>query len=459
MPNGNSTFVYPMMSLNRTFSLPTQLLDYLDAFRAHLRAPLYSNAYMLILNQFAAAALGIVYWMLAARLYGAQIVGHNVALFSSVMLLTAVAELGLRAGVTRYVPRAGARTPRLILSTYGIIALTSALAASVFFGGGRFLFPDASWASLAPIQVIGLTAATIVWSIFDLSDNVLTGMRETRWLVLKNTAFNTTKMLLLIVGVQLFHDYGIIGSWFIAAALILVPLNVWMFRRLVPRHIAATAAHARPLMLRQMLPSVAGDYVGTMLSEISIRALPLVVLAQLGSSASAYFYQAWIFSTLLQLIVAGMTNSFTVEASAQLEQIARYSRRTLLHTARLIVPAVMISVIFAPWVLGLFGEAYAREGTTLFRWLALATLPFVLTTWYLSYARVLGEVRMIIVIQGFLLVSTLGLTLVWLPLFGLAGVGLAWCISQTLAAGLVAWKTAPLWLARRASFERMDANE
>jgi O-antigen/teichoic acid export membrane protein len=421
--------------------------EWMSRVRAHLAAPLYGNAYILIANQLAAAALGIIFWMLAARLYDAATIGRNVALFSSVMILATVAELGWRAGLTRYVPRAGAHTAHLILAAYGIVVASSIIAASVFFIGGARFFPDASWGVSTGHEIVLLILATAAWSIFDLGDSVLTGMRQTAWVLVKNTAFNLTKMLLLIVGVPLFAEYGIIGAWFLAAACISLPLNALLFRRLVPRHIGATRAQAGLPTPRAMFVSVAGDYVGSMISEVGVRALPLLVLAQRGASASAYFYQAWVLSTLLQLIAWGVANSFTVEASARLEQIAVYSRRALMQMARLVVPAVGATLVAAPFVLGLFGEAYARESTALLQWLALATLPFVLTTWYLSYARVRGDVRAILVTQTVLVVSVLGLTYVLVPLWGIAGTGVAWLCGQTLVALMIAWKTAPLFFA------------
>lgn len=421
--------------------------EFVSRLRAHLAAPLYGNAYLLIANQFAAAALGIVFWMLAARLYDAATIGRNVALFSSVMILATVAELGWRAGLTRYVPRAGARTAQLILAAYGVVVASSIVAASAFFIGGAYFFPTAPWGVSTAPQAVVLIVATVVWSIFDLGDSVLTGMRQTAWVLLKNTVFNLTKMILLLVGVQLFAEYGIIGAWFVAAALISLPLNALIFRRLVPQHIAATRVQMEPLAPRAMFVSVAGDYVGSMISEIGIRALPLLVLTQLGASASAYFYQAWVLSTLLQLMAWGIANSFTVEASARIDEIAVYSRRALVQMTRLVVPAVVATFVAAPFALGLFGDAYARESTALLRWLALATIPFVLTTWYLSYARVRADVRAILVTQSVLVACVLGLTYVLVPSWGIAGAGVAWLCGQTLVALGIAWKTAPLFFA------------
>lgn len=116
--------------------------------------------------------------------------------------------------------------------------------------------------------------------------------------------------------------------------------------------------------------------------------------------------------------------------------------------ARLIVPMAAVMLIGAPLGLSLFGAAYAREGTTLLRWLALAALPLILNVWYLNYARVLGDVKSIILTQGLVCVLTLGLSYWWLPTYGITSIGLAWFISQTVVAVLVGVKAAPILLSR-----------
>lgn len=146
------------------------------------------------------------------------------------------------------------------------------------------------------------------------------------------------------------------------------------------------SAQAMPFTSRQVVTSTAGDYVGSLLNGACLRLLPLLVISLLGSSANAYFYQAWTVALPLELIAFSMTSSFTVEAAANMNQIAAYSRRTLRHIALLIIPMALGLFLAAPFGLGLFGEIYAHEGTTLLRWLVLATPSLVVNTWYLSHA-------------------------------------------------------------------------
>ena len=57
---------------------------------AHLQAPLYRNGYALVFSSAATSALGLVYWMLAARYYPTEVIGLNAALLSALRWLRVV---------------------------------------------------------------------------------------------------------------------------------------------------------------------------------------------------------------------------------------------------------------------------------------------------------------------------------------------------------------------------------
>lgn len=418
----------------------------ISQFIEHLHTPLYANAYALIANQIASAGLGFLYWLLAARLYTPDVVGQSSATISTLLFLAALAEFSLKSAMTRFVPRAGTRTPRLIVYTYSVNLLAAALVSSIFFfAGSHFQFAKNLFADI-PVPISWLVLTTMVWCIFYVQDGVLTGLRQAVWVLIENSLYNVAKIVLLIVGVRLFLDHGIVASWFLPTPLLVLLVTALIFWRFVPQHIAATNTRATTITPRQVVTSVTGDHIGTLLAETSARLLPLLVLERLGKSENAYFYQAWVIATTLYYIAGNMTSSFTVEAAANLGQITVYSRRILLHMARLIAPMALAVFIAAPLGLSLFGAVYAREGTTLLRWLSAAILPVIFNTWYLSYARVTGHIKAIILCQGLVSVLTLGLSYLWLPTYGIVSIGIAWLISQSLVAVLVAVKTAPMLL-------------
>jgi len=405
---------------------------------AHARTPLYRNGYALMLSAAATSGLGMVYWMLATRYYSAEVVGLNSAVISAMLLVAGVAQLSLVSVITRFLPRAGRATGRLVGRSYALTLSVAALAGVLFVLGVRLWSPALAFLGARPLFALWFVLATMAWCIFTLQDSVLAGMQQTIWAPIENTIFAIAKIALLLLFAWPAARYGIFASWTIPGAAVLVPVSYLIFRRLLPRHAQASAAQAEPLLPRRIVGYAASNYIGSMLSLAVNTLLPLLVLHQLGPRANAYFAQPWLIAGSLQLIAGNMAVSLTVEAANDRERLAGYTRRALVHSARLLVPLVVLVLIGAPYLLQLFGRVYAAEGAGLLRLLALGTLPNLVNMLYLSVARVRNRFGAIVAVQAALCALTLGLSYPLLHLYGIIGVGIAWLSSQTLVAAGIA---------------------
>lgn len=430
--------------LSSRMSQPVQRL------RDHLKTPLFMNAYLLIINQGLSAALGIVYWMAAARFYSTDFVGRGSAIISTLGFLEVLAEFSLKSAMQRFIPRAGMKVRRLVLITYGTVLVTGALFTVGFFVLGHVLhFADSLLAGLSTTSLFLLVLANMAYTIFVVQDGVLMGLRQTKWVLIENTLYNVTKMGLLVVGIFGFLGNGIVASWFIPAPLLVLLVNTLIFLRFIPRFNQIPKPSLEPVTSRQIIRMVAGDHLGTVLSETSIRLLPLMVLNLLGTSANAFFYQAWLIGMMLYLLSWNVAASFSVEGSSDPEKLTHYSRQTLRQILFLMIPAALVIFAGAPLILRIFGPAYALNGTTLLRWLALAAVPYGINAWFLSYSRVQMNIRPVILFQGLQCVITLGLSYWGLPRFGLSAIGVAWLIAQTVLMVLALLSTRRILLGTR----------
>jgi LmbE family N-acetylglucosaminyl deacetylase/O-antigen/teichoic acid export membrane protein len=401
------------------------------SLRTHLHTPLFMNAYLLILNQGLSAGLGFLYWMAAARYYPTGLVGQASALISTLGFLSVLAEFSLKSGMQRFLPRAGRHVQRMVLITYAVVLLLTGILTVLFFTIGHLLrFADSLLLGLSPTSLLLLILANMVYTIFVVQDGVLMGIRRTQWVLVENTIYNISKMVLLLVGISGLFENGIVASWFIPVPLVVLLVNGLIFWRFIPRFFKAASISGESVHSRQVIKSVAGDHLGTVLSETSIRLLPLLVINLLGASASAYFYQAWMISTMLYLLSWNVSASFAVEAASHPEKIVQYSRQTLRQILSLLIPLTLIAAAGAPLILGIFGSVYAREGTTLLRLLALSAIPYGFNAWYLSYSRVRMHIRSVILLQGLQCVITLGMSFWGLPRYGIGAIGLAWFVAQ-----------------------------
>jgi O-antigen/teichoic acid export membrane protein len=108
------------------------------------------------------------------------------------------------------------------------------------------------------------------------------------------------------------------------------------------------------------------------------------------------------------------------------------------HLAKLLIPAVIVVVAAAPYLLLVFGPGYADADVTPLRLLALAALPAVITNTAISATRSQRRMRMVLGIQVAICALVWGLSVMLIGHFGITGVAAAWLIAQTATALVLA---------------------
>ncbi|MDZ5443008.1 hypothetical protein U2F26_09740 [Micromonospora sp. 4G57] len=404
--------------------------------RQHLRDPLNSNVYALMLNTAVSSLLGIVYWALAARLYSPAELGIGAAMVSTMSFLSNLSQLNLNGALARFLPRAAERGGRLVAYAYGGSCL-AALALSAGFlllaplVAGRFDFLNRT-----PLLAVAFILSVAGWCIFTLQDSVLTALRGVVWVPVENTAFGILKIALLVLLAGALPSLGIFLSWNLAVVVALIPVNVLVFRRLLPRlreRGTAVALPDRGVLAR----FVALDYVGYLFLQAGTNALPLIVTARLGAEANGVFYVAWLLGGSLEMVAYHFGTSLTVEASADESRLPAYVRQVLRRGLLLLVPAVVLLCVSAPLLLTLFGRDYASSGADVLRLSAVAVLPKLLLIVFVAVSRVRRRVGRIIAVHASASALVVSLSLVAMAEIGVTGVGVAYLAGQLVVAAAV----------------------
>ncbi|MGW0311617.1 lipopolysaccharide biosynthesis protein [Streptomyces flavidovirens] len=397
--------------------------------------PLFRNAYALMLNTGISALLGLSFWLAAARYYSESAVGQGSAAIAAMKLLAGLTALTLTGALARFIPVAGRRTGRLVWQTYAGSSVVVAVAALVFLSTLSLWGPSYSFLD-GPVNGIGFVLAVVAWSLLTLQDGVLTGLRSALWVPVGNTVFSAVKLVLLIVIAASVPTAGVFVSWVAAIAVSVIPLGWLVFRRLVPRHVAATENRAQPPTLRQMGRFLAGDYTGSLFSLAVVYAVPVIVASQVSSEDNAYFYIATTIGSTVNLLAINMGASLTVEGAHDPSTLARNCRAALRRMARIMLPVAAILFFGAPYILGVFGEGYADAATPLLRWFAVGALLRVVIEVYFAVLRAQSRTSPLAYLQGGLCVLVLGLTLLLLPRMGLVGAGIAEISSLAVVASV-----------------------
>ena len=411
--------------------MPNTML--LARFSTHVQKPLYRNAYAWLLSTGISSILGLLYWILAPRFYSREAVGFNAAVVSIMILIAGISQLNLMSALVRFIPNAGSKTAHLTAYSYLISMLLALVASAVFivlcaqWTALDFLGSDSKFAIL-------FILATMAWTVFNLQDGVLSGLRAAVWVPVDNIGYGIAKIALMIFLAPLNPRLGIFASWIVPTVLLLPPINLLIFRRLIPRHIQATKDRASPLRWREISRYVGSNYLSSLFALASSRLLPVLVVAVVGATGGAYFYPAWAIADSLRLVTAQMATSLTVEGAIDDLNVTVDGSAFLLLLFGLFVPLVVVLVLAAPFILRLSGQDYVVKAVDVLRLLSIAVIPSLVVTWYVSIARVRHCLVEILFAEGFQAVLVLGLSYLLLRPYGVTGVGIASLVSATVVA-------------------------
>jgi O-antigen/teichoic acid export membrane protein len=401
------------------------------------RGRMYWQGYALVSSAVATSAIGIAYWAIAARLYPTAFVGLNSAAISGMLLFSGIAQLNLMGALIRFTPRAGPNTPKLVACVYATTLVAGCLVALALIILRRTWSPVPTLFDNGAPFFWWFLLSTAAWGIFALQDYVLAGIQQAIWVPIENVVFAVFKIILLVAFVR-FAEYGIFFSWTIPTLAAIVLVNALLFRRLIPGHTRLADRPPEPLHPGLMARYVAGDYLGSLCVLASTTLLPILVARQLGADDAAYFYVAWIFAYGVHLVALNLIPAFTVEAAMDTGQLQALGRRVLWHMAKLVVPLALLVVLFAPFVLRIYGSSYSAHGAWTLRLLALGAIPSMITVLYVGVARVRRKTARIFTVQACICVTVLGMSHWLLGVYGIAGVGIAWLGGQSLVAAVLA---------------------
>lgn len=393
--------------------------------------PLTRNGLALVSSAALASILGLVFWILAARLYAAEVVGLNAVMISSMITLANLSQLNLGNFLTRTLAGTGRRAGRIVLISYTVATVSGAIFAIAFIFGSRWLVPELSTLFSSPGVAAGYALCVVVWTIFNLQDSVLSGLRQSVWVPVENGIFSIGKIALLIffANTKLVF-FGPFLAWMLPTLLLIPAVNVLVAFYFVPQ-MSKSFATQKP-RIREIAGMMGWDYLATTVMMIGLGVAPILVLQLAGPSAAAGYSIAWAIAYSIYLVARSFGISMMAEAAANPALRKSLAARSLISVTALLLLAAFGVVTMAPFILGIFGSSYTGDNVNLLRLLVLSTVPWGLTTIYISVARCAGRTGRIAAIQ----IATVSLfflaAALLVPALGIIGIGLSWLSAHSV---------------------------
>jgi O-antigen/teichoic acid export membrane protein len=405
--------------------------------RALVAEPLLRTAYSLMVNVAVAAGLGAVFWVFATRLYGAAAVGRDAALIAAMMELSTICQLNFVNALARFLPSLERGTMRALLGAYALSGAAALVAGAGFVAlapmiSHQFIFLRESWL-MAALYVV----AQVLWTWFVLQDVALTALRQAVWVPVENGAFGLLRLAALPLFAALGAEHGVFLASVLPTVLVLVPVNLFLFRSVIPNHVRRNRPQGsalRTLGRRRLVGFMAKDYCATVLSQAAATALPLFVVALLGPAANAYFYIPFTIVVAFNMLFYGVTTSLVVEGALAEERIRDLARTLVRRFALLLVPGTALIAAAAPLLLFPFGPDYVSESTPILRILACGCLFRAISMLYMAIARLQGKGSRILAVEATQMALLLAGAAVLATPLGLEGIAISWLVATSLVA-------------------------
>jgi len=390
------------------------------------------NALSLVSTSGVTAALGFVYWWLAARRFPSEAVGLGSAAVSAMGLLGTISVFGLGSLLIGELPRQPGKAGSLISTALIVAGGVAALLALVFTLLAPYLSQNlvpltASWIGTL-VFVVGVSFNSMALVL----DQAMVGLLRGKLQLLRNVVFAVVKLVALWA----------FSLWVVPSGSAIY--TTWVFGCLVSLGYLAVVARSRGIRPRNLRPewgflrsfgrAAMGHHALNLALQGPIMMLPLLVTIQLSATANAYYYAAWMIASFTFLGITSLTTVLYAVTAAQPELLARQLRRTLELAALIALGANLVLQLGAEQVLSVFGAAYAQQAALALRVLALAAFPLIIRSHYVTLARIRGrmaQVAPLAILGGlFEIVSAA----VGVTIGGLAGLSLGWVVALWIEA-------------------------
>ncbi|GAA0948573.1 hypothetical protein GCM10009559_48310 [Pseudonocardia zijingensis] len=417
------------------FDVITAPLPLGEAAKDGWRAPQHRDGMALVLSSAASSGIGMLFWVLAARLFEPGVVGLNNTAISAMTLLGSAAHLNLGNAILRFVPVA-ARRGAIIAGCFAVgIGVATLLGLGFALGAGVWA-PELVAAVGHPALIVFFLISTPLYTVFVLQDAALTAIKRADLVLWENLVFSVLKVALLAVAAWLALDSGIAVGWVVATLLVVVGVTSWLTKAV---RTAAPPPVVHPVTVRDLGEFVGADYAGNIFWQAAVFGLPLVVINLAGPDGAAVYGVVWQIAFAFYLVAIGMGKSMVAHNAAADRAAADRARRGMERkTLTLIVPAAVVVAAASYPILWVFGPDYARTGTFLLVLLALSAIPNVITNSTVWEARVSRNRAVLVGQPAALCALVITGTVVLVPMIGITGAGWAWLGGQCLvAAGIL----------------------
>ena len=322
----------------------------------------------LLTAQVLSAALGLVFWVIVARMVDAHDVGIAAAAISAQTLLGIVTVLGHSTMLVSELPKADpARQRTMVVRSLLVVLVSSGVGAGIVVALAPILPSNLNGALGNPIGAVTFVLGTAGFAWALVVDDACLGVKRSRLQVWRNLVASSLRFpltaILLVAG---FTDAHVLQVCWVLPLLASIPFTLWRLRLPEPDRTSP------PFLadLRSFLGLALRNHALSLALAAGSQMVPVVAALTLGSVDNAEFAIAWLMATFVFLPPYLLATALFAHGANITEDEFRHSMERTLPAALSLSALLCVGA----WVLGepvlmIFGGDYSRHS-----WAILALL-------------------------------------------------------------------------------------
>ncbi|MFZ3383877.1 MAG: oligosaccharide flippase family protein [Candidatus Methanoperedens sp.] len=392
--------------------------------KKYLGNSLLKNSLFLLMGSYFNVASGFFFWIIAARFYSIEDVGVATALMSSLGLVMLFSRFGFDHSIIRYLPINNKN--KVFNSCLIITTISTILVGFIYILSVNYFSSSLSFMQDFKFVIIFLLFA-VMNSITSIIGNAFVAMRSGGLFFFQNVLQGVRVPLL--IPLVFFGSFGIFGSVGISY------LITTLFSFLIIKKQIGLNFKIDKAFIKESLSYSSGNYISHVLMVSPTLILPILILNLSGETETAKYYIAYAIGNLVLIIPDSLGTSLFVEGSHG-ESMRKNIKKSLIAIYSFLIPSVIFLYFFGDILLGFFGKNY-MESFELLRYIALSSFFVVAYSLFVPIQKVRMNIASIVKLNLLRFLLLLGLSYVFISIFGIVGAGYAWMLTHVVLGILI----------------------
>ncbi len=353
-------------------------------------ATLVTNSGALAFGTGATAALGFLYWWLAARSFAPEVIGKASALLALMSLAGLVGEGGLGTLLTGEIIRRPGSQHGLIAAAalVGLLLSVGAgglglILVGLFTSGASGNVQSDAFSDLWLIIGSGLTGLCFV------IDQAFVGMLQSGFRMLRQLLFSVCKLAFLAAVVLWSTDGSTILLTWVAAQLVsLAAIELLLRKR------GSSLIHRPAFKLLHALKRKAADHY---MLDLGIQApsviMPYLVMVLLSPTSNAAFTVIWMVVSVASVVPGALATVLFPVITAQPDQFRSKMTLSLIASEAFAITCSFLIFMYSSELLRFFNPVYADIGGLSLRFLGFGLIGLVIKFHICTAARLRNKMR------------------------------------------------------------------